>query len=187
METQPREVRQGQDLQASWLEAVRTAERWLDGDHESTNYHAFLHCWAMGRRCEAWRWSLIRGWELLGVCLLCLSLLPSSPPACFLPSQGHDNTTSWCELKFPKCLSSCKLFASWNVTRMGCQEFELHLNLIGVHEWSSTSINPGKFECLHYCLNGHVEEASQKHQEMIRDLCTNPGEGSIGSKHDQQS
>lgn len=34
-----------------------------------------------------------------------------------------------------------------NVTNMGCQEFELHLNLVGVPELFSASINAGRFEC----------------------------------------
>lgn len=47
-----------------------------------------------------------------------------------------------------------------NVTNMGCQEFELHLNLVGVPELFSASINAGRFECQHYYLDGRVQEAS---------------------------
>lgn len=47
-----------------------------------------------------------------------------------------------------------------NVTNMGCQEFELHLNLVGVSELFSASISAGRFECQHSHLDGRVREAS---------------------------
>lgn len=46
------------------------------------------------------------------------------------------------------------------MTNMGCQEFELHLNLVEVPELFSASINAGRFEHQPYYMDGHVQEAS---------------------------